>query len=135
MAREIKAGRLKALLVEDELLIAMDLEDWLTELGFDVIGPFRRSSDALDTLDTSDALGIDFAVLDFLLEDANSGAVADRLSQLGVPYVFITGCHNLLRQQTRHRAPMLEKPITRVQMTQALGAMRASLGAARADAR
>jgi DNA-binding response OmpR family regulator len=115
--RSEAAARARVLLVEDEAVIAMDLEQWLTELGFEVVGPFRRKRDGLRALRDG---RIDFAVLDYLLGDDDSGAIADRLKRLRVPYVFLTGCPELLLHKTRHRAPMLEKPISWRQMTDAL---------------
>jgi DNA-binding response OmpR family regulator len=106
----------RVLLVEDEVLIAMDLEQWLTELGFEVVGPFRRSEDALRALGQG---SIDFAILDYLLGDENSGCVAERLTCMRVPYVFLTGCQEVLLD-TGRAAPTLEKPMSRRQMGEAL---------------
>lgn len=124
MSRPDGARRRRVLLVEDEALIAMDLEQWLTEVGFEVVGPFKRNRDAMVALDQG---GIDFALLDYVLEDENSGSVADRLKHLRVPYVFLTGCPEPLLRQTDRDAPMLEKPISRCQMTEALGNIYAPL--------
>jgi CheY-like chemotaxis protein len=115
--------RSKVLLVEDEILIAMDLEEWLTNLGFEVVGPFKRNSDAIAALDGG---GIDFAVLDYVLADEKCDELADRLTRLGVPYVFLTGSHELLVNEGRYDAPILEKPISRVELTEAFAMITAS---------
>lgn len=124
MDRPDEAARPKVLLVEDEALIAMDLEQWLIELGCEVVGPFRRNGDALGALGDG---AVDFAVLDYVLGDENSGRVADRLEHLSVPYLFLTGCRELLSGDSRREAPKLEKPISRRQMTEAIESLWAPL--------
>jgi DNA-binding response OmpR family regulator len=117
MTRPNEARRTTVLLLEDEALIAMDLDQWLTEVGFEVVGPFRRNRDAFAALDCGT---VDFAVLDYVLADENSGEVAERLTRLGVPYLFLTGARDVLLGRTPHNAPILEKPISRPLMMQAL---------------
>jgi DNA-binding response OmpR family regulator len=115
-----QAERFRLLLLEDEAVIAMDLEQSLTEIGFEVVGPFRRSSDALAALERT---AVDLAVLDYLLGDQTSDSVADRLEHLGVPYLFLTGCHKVMRHDGRGGAPILGKPVSHERMTEALGSL------------
>jgi DNA-binding response OmpR family regulator len=117
MIRPNEARRSRVLLLEDEAVIAMDLDQWLTDLGFEVVGPFKRNRDALAALDGG---AVDFAVLDYVLADENSSNVAERLARLGVPYLFLTGAHDVLLGRTPHNAPILEKPISSELMIQAL---------------
>ena len=98
----------------------MDLEQWLTEIGFDVVGPFRRSSDALAALERT---AIDLAVLDYMLSDQTSGSVADRLERLGVPYLFLTGCQELVRCDRSDEALILGKPTSQKRLVEALGSL------------
>ena len=51
----------RVLVVEDEFLVALHLEDLLTELGHQVVGPAGRINEALDLARSCE---IDFAVLD-----------------------------------------------------------------------
>ena len=46
----------RLLLVEDEALTGMMMRDMLTELGFDVIGPFGRVADAMAAVTCEDIL-------------------------------------------------------------------------------
>lgn len=113
--------RRKVLLVEDEAIIAMDLEQWLTEIGFEVVGPFRRNSDALGALVRTT---VDLAVLDYLLVDGECRGVADRLERIGVPYVFLTGCREL--HDGRGGVPVLGKPVSQQRLAEALASLCAS---------
>ena len=78
----------KILLVEDEYLIAMMAEDMLRTLGAEVIGPAATVDAALKLLEDAE---IDCAVLDVNLKHGTSDAVADRLREDAIPYIFATG--------------------------------------------
>ena len=60
----------RILIVEDNTLIAMDLEDILEGFGCQVVGPVGTVREALALLKE---LQVDVAVVDFQLEDGNSG--------------------------------------------------------------
>lgn len=79
---------LRVLIVEDEVLLAMTLEDALEGLGHIVAGVATRMPDALLMAANSE---IDFAVLDLNLSGTLSFPVADILRSRGVPFVFATG--------------------------------------------
>lgn len=81
-----KAKRI--LVVEDEFLIALHVEELLTAMGHQVIGPVSRLNEALDLARTVE---IDFAVLDVNLAGTASFPVADILRERGIPFVFATG--------------------------------------------
>ena len=83
---------LNILVVEDELLIAVEMEAMLEDLGCHVLGPFSRVMEALDALD---ALQVDAAVLDVNVRGEMIFPVADRLRARGVPMVFCTGYADL----------------------------------------
>jgi len=77
----------RTLLVEDSLLIAMDAEDLLRQLGAVEVLVASSQQAALDALDT----GIDFAVLDYNLVGGTSLPIAERLLAHGTPFVMATG--------------------------------------------
>ena len=83
---------LRVLVVEDEMLIACEMEATLEDLGCQVIGPFARIGYALDALDSTT---VDAAVLDVNVRGEMIFPVADRLKALGVPMVFCTGYADL----------------------------------------
>lgn len=78
----------RVLIVEDEALLAMHLEDLLTDLGHEVVGRATRIDEAIDLARDSD---IDFAILDINVAGAKSFPVADILRQRGIPFAFATG--------------------------------------------
>ena len=60
-AQALKLEGLRVLIVEDEALVAFQLEDMLADLGCAIIGPASRVNQALDLLGRQT---IDTAVLD-----------------------------------------------------------------------
>ena len=79
---------LPILLVEDQMLIAMDIESALQERGFDNVTVTSSVREALSVLDT---VKPEAAVLDINLGDSTSLPVAQELARRGVPFVFATG--------------------------------------------
>ena len=70
----------RVLIIEDEMLVAMSIEDTLSDAGFSVAGITAKVSDALVLLERSN--GIDAAVMDLNLAGEATGPVADRLKEL-----------------------------------------------------
>jgi DNA-binding response OmpR family regulator len=79
---------LRALVVEDEVTIAMVLEDALREAGCVLVGPIPRVGKAVEV---ARAEPIDFALLDVNLAGEKVFPVADVLAERNVPFVFLTG--------------------------------------------
>lgn len=98
---------LRILILDDEPLIAMMLQEWLTDLGCEPVGPAHTVDAALALLDDG---RIDGAILDVTLGAANSYPVADALLQRAIPFIFATG-HDAdsMDQRFRH-ITMLAKP-------------------------
>lgn len=79
----------RVLVVEDEVMIAMLVEDMLIDLGFEVVGPALDLEGALPLAEQAD---LDLAVLDVNLGNGRrSFQVADVLRERGVPFLFATG--------------------------------------------
>ena len=77
------------LIVEDETLIALDLEAQLIEAGYGVLGPFARPDAALRAIDESPPSA---ALLDFNLGGGiDASEVGRRLGERGVPFAFMSG--------------------------------------------
>jgi two-component sensor histidine kinase/DNA-binding response OmpR family regulator len=104
------AASRRVLLVEDEALVAMMIQDCLTECGHSVIGPISRASDALQAARESD---YDAAILDINLGDGMAYPVADIVSARGVPFVFVTGYEADTIDERFRAVPILQKPIER----------------------
>ena len=84
------AGSFRVLIVEDELLIAMELESILRELGQEVIG---LATDAEQALSIAKSASPDLAFIDVHLHDGRSGPrIAAELTSAGKSLaVFVTG--------------------------------------------
>ena len=97
------------LIVEDEPLIAMMLEDFLESLGHQIAGSCESVPDAMARVNEG---GFDIAILDVNLKGERIWPVADRLRELGVPYVLATGGHIEPPPAAHAGAPVLSKPFT-----------------------
>jgi len=99
--------RLRILVVEDEMLVAMNIEDMLLDLGHEVAGIASRLAPALALAGEA---SIDAAMLDVNLAGESSFPVADLLAERGIPFVFATG-YGPQGIEERHRGrPLLQKP-------------------------
>ena len=118
-APELLKGR-HVLLVEDNMIIAMDGEDALRDLGAEVVtaASVGRAREAL-------ALGrVDFAVLDFNLGKETSLPIADLLAERGVPFLFATGYGDGLDLPERFaEVTLLKKPYSGAALAQAIAPM------------
>jgi DNA-binding response OmpR family regulator len=79
---------LRVLVVEDEMMIALMLEDMLLDMGHDVVGLAMRLPQALAL---AQAAEIDLAILDVNLDGRLSFPVAEVLDRRGVPFFFASG--------------------------------------------
>lgn len=105
----------RVLLVEDEYLIAQMACDMLEEGGAVPVGPASTIAHALNILN---AEGVDAAVLDVNLQGERSDALAAVLQERAIPFVIVTGYQqSSVREDGAH---VLEKPYTRLQLTDAL---------------
>ena len=82
------AGDKRILILEDEPLIAMDLEDLLAAKGYTIVGPYPTAADAIDNLGQTMP---HVALLDVYLFNGTSFEVARALKRLGIPFAFMTG--------------------------------------------
>lgn len=95
------------LVVEDESLVAMLVEDLLTDLGHEVVAIGARLEEATQL---ARELVIDLAVVDLNLNGEHSYPVAEALAARNIPIVFATGYGGAgLKEEWRH-APVLQKP-------------------------
>lgn len=96
------------LLVEDNMIIAMDTEESLRHLGVkhvETTGSVSGSLSALDELEP------DLAIVDFNLGDETSEPVIEVLKERGIPYILATGYGEAtVDGQHKHALGMLTKP-------------------------
>jgi DNA-binding response OmpR family regulator len=101
------------LLVEDELLVAMMLEEILRGEGCVIIGPIPRLQPALKAAREEP---LDAAVLDVNLAGERVGLVADALAARSVPFLFMTGYDRGMLPAEHADRPALAKPFRPAQL-------------------
>ena len=107
MARHLTG--LRILLVEDEPLLAWELEAALIEAGATVVGPAKTLAIGCALAQQEDLAA---AVLDVQLGREQSGPIAEALYEQGVPFVFHTGNVGADKLAELWAAPVVTKPST-----------------------
>lgn len=105
----MKAAPYRVLIVEDEPLIAMQLESLIHELGFIVVGPARDLESARKLLEDEE---VDSAILDILLDGQSSLPIADELARSGRPWIFTTGFTSPDLESRYPGVPLVNKPFS-----------------------
>ena len=106
------------LLVEDSMIIALDGEDALRELGAESVSTAPTVRDALRLLERQ---AFAFALLDFNLGVDTSAPIADRLTELGVPFAFATGYGEGIGNERWPGVPVINKPYGLKELRVAVG--------------
>jgi CheY-like chemotaxis protein len=118
-----RAGKRKAahetrvLVVEDETLLAMELEGHLQGLGYTIVGPFGNLARATEA---ARRLAIDVAVLDTNLNGEMVYPLADDRSARGIPFIFVTGYSASNLPERFRGAPRVAKPYDPAALTKQL---------------
>lgn len=98
-----------ALLVEDNVVLAMDMVDSLSQLGTEHV---ETASSLESGLKLADKAELDFAVLDMNLRGTVSFAIADKLLERGTPFLFVTGYGSSIDlPEHLEGIPILTKPV------------------------
>ena len=105
MARHLSG--LRILIVEDEPLLAWELEVALAEAGAIVIGPASTLAIGCALAQQEDLAA---AVLDVQLGHEQSGPIAEALYEQGVPFLFHTGNAGWQERADVWAAPVVTKP-------------------------
>jgi DNA-binding response OmpR family regulator len=96
------------LVLDDEIWVATSVADILAEFGLRIAGPFRSNATALSYLADHT---VDAAILDFNVADGTSGRAAERLIELQIPFLVISGSPNESAMSPEFRsAEWLDKP-------------------------
>jgi DNA-binding response OmpR family regulator len=110
-------GRPLVLVLEDEALIALNLQDDLQDAGYEVAGPFTTCAAALEWLQTETP---DTAILDAALKDGPCREVALELSRREVPFLIYSGHHEDRQLLSEfHHVTWIEKPVPSAVLVQA----------------
>ena len=94
------------LLVEDEMCLAMMLQDLLEDAGYRVIKAARVPA----ALSMAEGEDIDAAILDVNVAGRDVFPVADELRRRGVPFMFASGYGDRGVPGEFREYPMLQKP-------------------------
>jgi two-component SAPR family response regulator len=108
----------RILIVEDELLVAMDLEDRLKRQGCEVIGPVPKEAKAFTVLERDRP---DAVVLDLNLNGKLPIDLAGALVARQIPFVVVTGYGNRqIDVPALQGATRLDKPVKTEELVRAL---------------
>ncbi|WP_324763752.1 response regulator (plasmid) [Sinorhizobium meliloti] len=107
--------RCRVLVVEDEFLVALQIEDDLVAAGYSVIGPFTSLAQSFSAVR---AHPFDIATLDLNLRGEFAYPLVDELMEREVPVLLLTG-YTVFDLPERFRAlPRLAKPFNGTQLIQ-----------------
>ncbi|MEO8855701.1 MAG: response regulator [Burkholderiaceae bacterium] len=108
------------LLAEDEMLLAMMLEDQLIKAGYQVIKGARLTK----CLELAESAAIDLAILDINLAGEVSFPVALVLRRRSIPFVFSSGYGDAGLPEIWRNEKILQKPYDVRQLTAMLTTLR-----------
>ena len=111
MDEELLSGK-RALVIEDEMLVLMQIEDMLGDLGCRSIAVAGNVETALECIAANK---FDLATLDVNLDGTKSYAVAEALEEEHIPFAFATGYGEKGVDEGYGDHPVLNKPFTHFQ--------------------
>lgn len=114
---ETSRPTLRILVVEDEVLIALMLEDYLSELGHEVVGPATRLKPALAIAEGDE---LDLAILDVNLAGETSLPIAVALMRRRIPFMFATAYGRQGLTDEFKECVVLQKPFTLKELNEAI---------------
>ena len=117
---------LRVLVVEDDMLIAVVLEEMLQDLGCVVVGPVGKLDDAMRMADDE---ALDLAILDVNIRGGHIYPVAERLRARGVPFALASGYGDWALPEAFRDQPRLIKPFTEQQLEAQVLSLRRGQGA------
>jgi two-component SAPR family response regulator len=115
---------LKVLVVEDESIVALDIENMLEEMGCQVVASVPRLVGALDL---ASRLDFDLAVLDINLAGEVVYPLAFRLAERGIPFLFSTGYSTVALPAELRDRPVLRKPVMLASLKRAVAQARTGI--------
>lgn len=99
-------------IIEDELLIALVIEEMARNLGYRVSGTAHTFTLARQELAKRN---FDAVLLDINLDGQPRPEIADLLMEQAIPFAFVTG-YDYIIEPRHENVPILQKPFTPVQL-------------------
>ena len=108
---------LRVFIVEDESLVALNLQVMLEDLQCEVadVASTRAEADSKFA-----SIIFDAAILDVNLRGERSFPIAQRLQERGIPFVFATGYGTSVMPPEFRHVPVLSKPFKQADLAEAL---------------
>ncbi len=124
----------RILVVEDEPVVAMELQQLLVRLGCEVLGPAGTLDEAMALAGRGSGNSIDVGILDVNLHGQTCYPLADLLAKRGVPVVYTSGYGELPEgRAARDNVVLLRKPVSDRDLETALRRALALAGGSTAD--
>lgn len=99
----------RVLVVEDDMLIAIHIEEVLQDLGCVVVGPVGKLDAAMRM---ADGEALDAAILDVNVRGGHVYPVAERLRARGIPFALASGYGDWALPEAFRNQARLTKPFT-----------------------
>lgn len=99
----------RVLIVEDEMLIALYIEETLKAFGCDVVGPIAGLKEAMNVAAVE---SFDAAMLDVSIRGELIYPVVEKLLERGIPFVLASGYGKWALPEPMRVHPRLIKPFT-----------------------
>ncbi len=110
----------RILLVEDNILVALDIEDLIFAHRGEVAA---RAATVKEALKRAETPGITIAILDARLGEDDALPVAERLREYGVPFLFYTGRTFEEISKAWPNTPIVLKPASDAALVKALASL------------
>ncbi|MBW6426022.1 response regulator [Rhizobium sp. XQZ8] len=121
---------LRIMIVEDEMLLALDLEDMLLEAGFTVVGQASDMAQAI-TLAEQQHGAVDVAIMDINLARGSNGVetAGELRKRWDIPSLFVSGnLDEVTRERARQWSPVgfIGKPYSERELLSSLAGFKGS---------
>jgi len=108
----------KILIVEDELIFAHEMELWLKDAGYEIVGITSQGSKALDW---AVSFKPDIVIMDVQLKGRIDGiqAALQMKEKIDINVIFLTGnpdLHNTLKQTSLKPVSIITKPVSQYKL-------------------
>jgi CheY-like chemotaxis protein len=114
---------LRVLVVEDEYLVALEMEEMVRDLGGTVVGPAGRLDRALRLVDEAE---IDVAVIDLNMDGKSTMPLLELLGRRHIPFIIVTGYERGAVPQAMQPVAFLSKPVSPAGLKAAAAQLRAA---------